>query len=162
MKSRTFLILTLVGLLIFFVGWFLRDSVQEATDRMKDSHIVNGFIDTVSQTDTPLKSIGFAHRLSGRFILTESNCAGLNFITSDKVLWTNEIACNDPDTLNLRWLSDSIFMTRSTLRITESCPPGVDIYKVVSFDEKHLNLKSIWTGWNDSKDANLELIKQPN
>jgi len=129
--------------------------------QIKDDQVINGFIDTVSHVDT-IKSNNFAHTVSGHFILNESNCAGFNFINKDIVLWTNEIACNDPDTLKLRWLSDSTFMTRTTLRINQSCPPRVDIYKVVSFDGKHLTLKSVWTGWNDLKDEDLKLVRQPN
>ena len=159
MKSKTLLISTIVGLLTFFIGWFLHDTVRPATEKAKDRQMINAFIDTVSKADT-INSIDFAYRVSAHFILTESNCAGFNFISSDKVLWTNEIACNDPDTLKLRWLSDSTFMTRSTMKINEKCPPVVDVYKVVSFDGKQLILKDIWTGWNDFKDETLKLIKQ--
>ncbi len=100
--------------------------------------------------------------LSGHFILAESVCAGFNFINKDVVLWTNEIACNDPDSLKLRWLDDSTFMTRNTLRIDKTCPPRVDIYKIVSIEGSHLTLRSVWIGWNESKDVNLEFIKQSN
>jgi hypothetical protein len=158
MKGITFLTLIIVGLLTFLLGWFLRGKMKPPT---KYSEPAREFIDTVSRVDT-IKSNNFAFTVSGHFILKESNCAGFNFISKDVVLWTNEIACNDPDTLKLRWLSDSTFMTRSTLRINNDCPPNVDIYKVVSFDGKHLILNSLWTGWNDNKDETLELIKQSN
>jgi len=59
-------------------------------------------------------------------------------------------------------MSDSTFMTRSTLRMNSDCPPSVNIYKVISFDGKHLILNSLWTGWNDNKDETLELVKQSN
>jgi hypothetical protein len=160
MKGTTFLIVIITGLFTFILGWFLRDTIRPS-NQIKGTQKINDFIDTVSQADT-IKSNNFAHTVSGHFVLAESNCAGFNFLKNDLVLWTNEIACNDPDTLKIRWLSDSTFMTRSTLRINESCPPRVDIYKVVSFDGKHLNLKSIWTGWNDAKDESLELLKQRN
>ncbi|WP_153796818.1 hypothetical protein [Foetidibacter luteolus] len=160
MKSKTTLRLILIGLLSFILGWFLHGTIRPS-NHTKNTQVINAFIDTLSQADT-IKSNNSAHIVSGHFVLAKSNCAGFNFINHDIVLWTNEIACNDPDTLKIRWLSDSTFMTRSTLRINESCPPRVDIYKVVSFDGKHLNLKSIWTGWNDAKDEDLELLKQPN
>ena len=159
MKGKTFFIVIITGLLTFIFSWFLHDAMRPP-NQTKDTQIINGFIDTVSQADTT-KSDNFAHTVSGHFVLAESSCAGFNFINNDLVLWTNEIACSDPDTLKIRWLSDSTFMTRSTLRINENCPPRVDIYKVVSFDGKHLSLKSIWTGWNDAKDESLELFKQP-
>jgi hypothetical protein len=160
MEGKMFLTTIIVGLLAFLFGWFLRDRMKPSNPT-KNSQMTNGFIDTVSQVDT-IKNNNFAHTVSGHFILNESNCAGFNFINKDIVLWTNEIACNDPDTLKLRWLSDSTFMTRSTLRINNNCPPRIDIYKVVSFDGKHLILNSIWTGWNDNKDETLELLKQSN
>ena len=160
MKGKTTLLIIITGLLTFILGWFLNSTIRPS-NQTKDTQVINAFIDTVSKADT-IKSNNFIHTVSGHFVLAESNCAGFNFINRDIVLWTNEIACNDPDTLKIRWLSDSTFMTRSTLRINESCPPRVDIYKVVSFDGMHLNLKSIWTGWNDAKDESLELLKQPN
>jgi hypothetical protein len=160
MKGKTFLTIIIVGLLTFLIGWFLH-GIMRPSNQTKNTQIINSFIDTVSQADT-INGNNLAHTISGHFILNESNCAGFNFINKDTVLWTNEIACNDPDTLKLRWLSDSTFMTRSTLRINESCPPRVDIYKVVFFSGRHITLKSIWTGWNDAKDENLELDKQPN
>jgi hypothetical protein len=159
MKGKTLLIVIITGLSTFILGWFLHGTMRP-TNQTKDTQMIQGFIDTVSQADT-IKSNNFAHTVSGHFILTESNCAGFNFVNHDIVLWTNEIACSDPDTLKIRWLSDSTFMTRSTLRIEKSCPPRVDIYKVVSFDGKQLTLKGIWTGWNDFKDETLKFIKQP-
>lgn len=158
MKSKRFFIIIIVGLFLIVIGWFLHVKMQSSI-HLKDTQMVQGFIDTVSQADA-IKNNDFARTISGHFILKESNCAGLNFLNQDTVLWTNEIACNDPDTLKLRWLTDSIFMTRSTLRINESCPPRIDIYKVVSFDGKHLILNSISTGWNDNKDEKLELLKE--
>ncbi len=160
MKGTTFLTTTAVGLLTFLLGWFLHGKMKVLIPT-KDSKMTSGFIDTVSHGDR-VKSNNFAYTLSGHFILKESNCAGFNFINKDVVLWTNEIACNDPDTLKLRWLSDSTFMTRSTLRMNSDCPPRVDIYKVISFDRKHLILNSVWTGWNENKDETLEFERQSN
>ena len=160
MKGKIYLLVFIVGLLAFLLGWFLSGN-SKSPNQTKDTQLINSFIDTVSKADT-IKSNNFAHTVSGHFVLAESNCAGFNFIDTNIVLWTNEIACNDPDTLKLRWLSDSTFMTSSTLRVNESCPPRVDIYKVISFDGKHLTLNSIWTGWNDSKDQSLQFIKQSN
>jgi hypothetical protein len=160
MTGKTFLTTSIVGLLTFLIGWVLHDELRPS-NQTKDSQMTKGFIEAVSQADT-IKRNNYAPRVSGHFILNESTCAGFNFINNDMVLWTNEIACNDSDTLKLRWLSDSTFMTRSTLRINQNSSPIVDIYKVVSFDGKHLVLKDIWTGWNDAKDETLELVKQSN
>jgi hypothetical protein len=104
--------------------------------------------------------------LSGRFVMVNSKCAGFNFINKKIALWTNEIACDDPDTLLIRWLDDKTFMTKSTRRYNEHCHPSIDLYKVISFDGRLLTLKRIWTGWSkledniDSQDYMLQLIKK--
>jgi hypothetical protein len=104
--------------------------------------------------------------LSGRFIMVNSKCAGFNFINKKIALWTNEIACNDPDTLLIRWLENKTFMTKSTRRYNEHCPPSIDLYRVISFDGRLLTLKRIWTGWSkledniDSQDYTLQLVKK--
>lgn len=157
MKAKALMITIVVGLSTFIIGWFLHGKMPPS-NQTKDTQMINGFVDTLLQADS-IKSNNFAHIISGHFILDKSNCAGFNFINKDIVLWTNEIACNEPDTLKLRWLNDSTFMTRSTLRINEKCPPSVEIYKIVSFNGKQLTLKDIWTGWNDSKDETLKFSK---
>jgi hypothetical protein len=104
--------------------------------------------------------------LSGRFVMVNSKCAGFNFINKKVVLWTNEVSCNDPDTLLIRWLDNKTFMTKSIRRYNEHCPPSIDLYRVMSFDGRLLTLKRIWTGWNkleddvDSQDYKLQLIKK--
>jgi len=108
----------------------------------------------------------FRTAISGRFIMVHANCAGFNFINKKVVLWTNELASNDPDTLMIRWLDAKTFMTRSIHRTKEHCPPSVDLYRVISFDGRLLTLKRIWTGWSDPKDDNdsgdykLQLVKK--
>jgi hypothetical protein len=163
MKAKALLTITVISLLTFLLGWFLNDklyssNIQAASDKTP----IESFIDTISEADTlKIKKIDdYQNKISGRFILAESNCAGFDFINKNKVLWTNEIACFDPDTLNIRWLDNATFMTRSTQRVNQGCPPRVDIYKVVLFDGKHLVLNSIYTGWNDSGDSKLEFRKQ--
>lgn len=101
----------------------------------------------------------FSASVSGHFILEGASCAGFNFTSRDRALWTNEIACDDPDTLALRWLDTKSFITKSTRRINENCPPRVDFFKVVSYDKKRLVLESVWTGWNEAKDETLVLNK---
>lgn len=159
MQKKIFLIIIVVGLLTFAAGWFLR-SAKLLVNQGKERPVRDVLADSLSKMDTGKRN-EFSKSMSGRFVLAESNCAGLYFITKDTVLWTNEIACNDPDTLILRWLNDSIFMTKATLRTNEKCPPRVDIYKVISFDGRHLTLRSVWTGWNALKDEILELTRYP-
>jgi len=108
----------------------------------------------------------FRTMLSGRFIIVNSTCAGFNFINKKLVLWTNEIACNDPDTLLIRWLDGTTFMTKSNRRHNEHCPPSIDLYRVISFDGRLLTLNRIWTGWSklddaiDKQDYKLQLVKK--
>ena len=94
-----------------------------------------------------------------------ANCAGLNFISSSLVIWTNEMDCR-PDTLRLRWLDNATFYAQDIIQLDNNCPPRVWIYQVVSFDGTHLILKDIWTGWgftakadNIEKDERTEFIK---
>ena len=98
--------------------------------------------------------------LNGRYVLQGASCAGFNFIDSKTVLWTNEIACNDPDTLRLTWVDASTFMTRTKEMTNKDCPPSVSLYKIVSISGNKLVLKDIWTGWNDSKSKILVFNKQ--
>ena len=99
----------------------------------------------------------YARDISGRFIMKGASCAGFNFINDHQALWTNESACFDPDSLKIRWLDGITFMTVATKRFNQDCPPGVDVYKVISFNGHKLRLSVIWTGWYDSADDVIEL-----
>lgn len=165
MKAKTLLLSTIVGLLTFLLGWFLHNTLRSSSAHASaDKKQIESFTDTIAKADNLKikKADDYSNMISGRFILAESSCAGFDFINKNEVLWTNEIACFDPDTLKIRWLDNATFMTRSTQRVNQGCPPRVDIYKVVSFDfdRKHLVLNSVWTGWNDSGDSKLEFTKQ--
>jgi len=142
----------ITGILVLFVSCTGQSSNQEKMI-LSDSVSSPG---NIAQTATD-----FSGNITGRFIMTGTNCAGFNFVSPATVLWTNEIACNDPDTLALRWLDGQTFLTKSTRRRTEACPPGIGLYKVISFDNKHLVLQSVWTGWNELKDETLEFDRQP-
>ncbi len=114
----------------------------------------------IPESDITAKAVDYSGIISGRFILAESGCAGFDFINKNIVLWTNEIACFDPDTLRLRWLGNTTFMTKSIKRINENCPPRINIYEVVSFNGTNLVLNSISTNWSDSEDSKLEFTRQ--
>jgi hypothetical protein len=157
MKANLLTLLLATGILTFLAGWFLNNLIRPS-NQAKETQAIGRYIDSSSVNQ--ISSNKFSDSPKGRFILANSNCAGFHFINKNTVLWTNEIFCNDPDTLRLTWLSDSIFMTRSTLRTKEHCPPKVDIYKVMRYDGKHLALLSIGTGWTDAKDEMLDLTKQ--
>lgn len=155
MKSKPLFLLAIIGLIAFLLGWFLHITLYSSNDRKTDDkRKIESFIETKDTEEN------YSNKISGRFILKESSCAGFDFVNKNEVLWTNEIACFDPDTLKIRWLDNETFIARSTQRVNQGCPPRVDIYKVVSFDGRHLILNSIYTGWNDSGDSKLELTKQ--
>lgn len=99
-------------------------------------------------------------KISGRFIMKGSNCAGFNFKDSKTVWWTNELSCSNHDILKLRWIDNTTFMTRDSKQTNQTCPPLVNLYKVIKFDGKNLTIKSIWTGWNDFDDEVIEFVKK--
>lgn len=102
----------------------------------------------------------YSKLLKGKFILEGSTCAGLDFISAEKATWTNELDCDHPDLLRIRWIDNVTFMTVTQERINENCPPGIDIYKVKSFDKKVLKLTSIWAGWGNFKDDELVFVQE--
>jgi hypothetical protein len=133
MKYKTFLIVMIAGVAMFFAG--------------RGCSVKNK------------KEENFSTLIHGQFILKGSNYAGFNFINPIRVIWTNEMDSSHPDTLKLGWLNNFTFFTCEIKRMNEECPPGVSIYKVISCDGKQLILKDIWTGWNDHEDDTLILFK---
>jgi hypothetical protein len=101
----------------------------------------------------------YSEKLKGRFILKGSECAGFTFIDDKTALWTNEMFCNDPDSLSITWIDATTFTTRSTQRHNPDCPPKVDLYEVVSFNSSSLVLKSTWLGWGEHEPETLEFTK---
>ncbi|MGG9960033.1 hypothetical protein [Ferruginibacter sp. SUN106] len=162
MSRLTILITSAIALATFLAGWLLHGIVHPGKTNYNE--LVNP-ADTIHNREVRKTKIpdDFNNtNITGRFILSQSNCAGFNFINNTTILWTNEIACDDPDTLKIRWLDNKTFMTKSTLRVNQSCPPKIDIYKVVSYDGKQLSLKAVATGWNDPDDVTLDFTKQSN
>lgn len=175
MNGKIITILLLTGLVTFTLGWFFGDIKQFSEGIVKDVKQMNSLQKTNSkfvtikqdQLDSLLiissinnKTQSFATKLSGRFVMKESNCAGFNFISPTLVTWTNEIDCGHPDTLKIRWLNNTTFYTQDKVRLNKNCPPRVGIYQVVSFDGLNLTLKDIWTGWNDNTDETIEFVKR--
>jgi hypothetical protein len=101
----------------------------------------------------------YSKKLKGRFVLKGAECAGFNFIDDKTTLWTNEMFCNDPDSLNIHWINATTFITKTTKRHDSLCPPRIDLYEVVSYNNKKLVLKSTWTGWGENGPDTLELIR---
>lgn len=172
MNKKTIIISSIIGLITFILGWFLHDMKQFAdrigVDSLQKS---NKKLETITQEQLDslmiLSNINndktdYSREISGRFIMKGANSAGFDFINSSTVLWTNEIAPFQPDTLKICWLDKATFITRSTERINMDCPPIVSIYQVISFDEHYLIVKDIWTGWNEHQDEQIEFIKQKN
>ena len=181
MKWRVLIISVLVGLLAFGLGWFFHDmkyfadGIVPHTKRSDSLQKVNINFTAITQdkldsllvlANISSKTESFSTQITGEYVMKGANCAGLNFISSYLVTWTNEIDCH-PDTLRIRWLDNSTFYTQDIIQLDKNCPPRVWIYQVVSFDGKHLILKDIWTGWgfttkgdNIEKDERTEFIKQ--
>ncbi|MBB5287275.1 hypothetical protein HNQ92_005438 [Rhabdobacter roseus] len=161
--NRNVLIASIVALLAFGMGWFFHD-LKSATfgstpgEPVPDNVRVPGAEPESSESAADAPS-GYAGKISGRFILKGSQCAGFDFINPTSAAWTNEVACQYPDTLKLRWLGNRTFFTQDSKRTNEASPPRVWIYEVISFDGQTLVLNSPWTGWNDFKDERLELVK---
>jgi hypothetical protein len=177
MNKKTVIISCIVGLLTFGLGWFFHDMKQFADGVVADTKRVDSLQKSnpkcVTITQQQLDSLMirsninnkteiFSTKISGRFVIKGANCAGLNFISTSLVAWTNEIDCGHPDTLKLSWLDNATFFTRDIKEENENCPPRVSIYQVVSFDGTQLVLKDIWTGWNDFKNERIEFLKQTN
>ena len=158
MKTKS-VFLAIAAVLFFALGWFLSIHIKSSTATPNEKKIER-FLGSADSLEVN-QVVDYPNKISGKFILAESGCAGFNFISKSQILWTNEIACFDPDSLKLRWLDNNTFMTRSTQRVNQGCPPKVEIYKIVSFDGRKLVLNSIHTGWNESPDSKLELTKRP-
>lgn len=94
----------------------------------------------------------YAKLLKGKFILAGSDYAGYEFIDAKTIAWTNELFPMDPDTMTLKWIDESTFITKFTKRTNKDCSPVIGVLKVVSYDKGKLVLKDYWTGWNDKKD----------
>lgn len=144
MKLKFIASTIIIGVLAFILGWFCHK---------------NFISDSFQQTNINLSRNG-APNFSGRYIMKDSKCAGFNFISNTRVTWTNEIDCNHPDTLKIRWINNSTFYVQDINPIDNTTPPRVWIYQIISYHGNCLTLKDIWTGWNNHSDELIELIKQ--
>jgi hypothetical protein len=157
MKKNTLSLIIATALLSLVVGWLLRGVVSPSTTQKTEKGQ-----DSTTSISQPAPTTNKTAHLSGRYLLAESNCAGFQFIGDNKALWTNEMACNEPDTLKLYWYSETMFMTKSTKIINESCPPIVDVYTIIADDGKQLTLKAMPTGWVDGEGQTMQFTKQSN
>ena len=160
-------ILMVIVVLLLHVSCRQKGTIQDGEGNPTDS--LKAVISRLQKKENKLDSLlilqssvgssttNYAQEISGRFIMKGASCAGFNFINDHQVLWTNESACFDPDSLKIRWLDGITFMTVATKRFNQDCPPGVDVYKVISFNGHKLRLSVIWTGWYDSADDVIEL-----
>lgn len=110
-------------------------------------------------TGKPLNYTNYAIVLKGKYVLDKSKCAGFTFLSRTTVLWTNEIVCNDPDTLTITWIDNNTFITRERNRVSSNCPPKVEIYRVINLNNDHLVLKEYWIGWGKDQAVILRLHK---
>lgn len=104
-------------------------------------------------------SKNYSEKLRGRFVLKGAECAGFTFKDDKTVLWTNELFCNQPDSLSIQWINAATFITKSTEKHDSACPPKISIYEVVTYNSTGLTLKSTWTGWGEHAPESLEFIE---
>lgn len=98
--------------------------------------------------------------LTGRFVLVGANCAGFEFKNDGTALWYDELQCQAPTTMRIKWVDEKTFAAIDTERRNESCPPRVWLYSIVRRKKDNLILKDFGTGWGDLKDANLEFTRR--
>lgn len=169
MTKKGILISILIACLSFASGWFAKDfnqfaeGVLEDAERPglgKDSIIQLVSDDALAREQVVYDSSRLASAIQGRFVLKGSHSAGFDFVSPTTVLWTNERFPFEADTLKIRWINDSTFLTRSTDRWNEQCPPIVSVYQVIFYDGHKLVLNDIWTGWNEFDDDVEEFYKK--
>jgi len=84
----------------------------------------------------------------GRFVMDGANCAGLDFVSETEIKWVNELGCSS-STWRSEWINDVSFFMVETEQHTESCPPRVSVYTVLSFDGTQLKLEDHNTLWGN-------------
>ena len=158
MTKRMFSYLQFTLMLVVPLFSSCADGQQKSTKESEGASISS---DTTGRSShsSPEQLVDYANVLKGKFVLEGSNCAGLDFINNETVTWTNEIACDMPDTLVLFWTDASTFVVRTKERVTDGCPPRADIYKVKSFNGADLTLINFWTGWGGNKSEDLTFKK---
>lgn len=149
-----------IGTVAFFMVGIIVSSCNNSEKQEKTTIDSEEKMELEENLTKNLDEVNYSQLLKGKYVLAESNCAGFEFVNSKTVLWTNEIQCDYPDTLKIKWIDNKTFLTIQTTKSTEVCPPKVDLYKLVSLEQNTLTLKSIWTGWNEFKDEELILKKK--
>ena len=174
MKNLAIILLT--ALLAFAGGWFLHAAKELEVTAIPNSKAADIATKRVKNTaDSEQKqedyssiisdihdTTNYASKISGKFILKDSKCAGFDFISKNSIAWSNEIDCWHPDTFKLAWLNNKTFFTKDIVHINEKSPPRVWIYEIVYYNGKRLILNDIWTGWGNFKNEKLEFIKDEN
>lgn len=154
MKSKYLLITVIFSTFFFALGFFINrpsGNSNALTDSNSVARPVEKAVVPTNETSDKSKT-NYAKMLKGKFILAGSDYAGYEFIDSKTIAWTNEMFPMDPDTMSLKWIDESTFITKFTKKTNKECAPVIAVLKVVSYDDGKLVLKDYWTGWNDSKD----------
>lgn len=154
MKSKHLLITAIFSALFFALGFFI-NRPSENSEVLADTTAVKSTTEepVVTTDQTPEKSkTNYAKLLKGKFILARSDYAGYEFIDAKTISWTNELFPMDPDTMSIKWIDESTFITKFSKKTNKDCAPVIGVLKVVSYNDGKLVLKDYWTGWNDRKD----------
>lgn len=86
--------------------------------------------------------------LGETYLIEDASCAGFCFVNDSILTWTNELFCNDPDTLCYQWISESMFFTKQIHPHAENCPPRIDLHQVLKADGQGMVLLNFGTSWN--------------
>jgi len=154
-KTKYLLIAIVLGAAFFTLGFYANKPAKD-NELLKADTIVakpqTAKNDIYHEQSPASSKKDYAKILKGKFILEGSDYAGYQFIDSKTISWTNEMFPMDPDTLHLKWISESTFITKSLKRTDKNFAPAISLLKVISYDGGKLVLKDYWTGWNDRKD----------
>ena len=96
---------------------------------------------------------------SGRFVMTDANCAGMIFNNDTSITFINEFGCS-PWELRAKWIDAKTFITVEKEKVQSNSPPRVSVYKIISFSGSTLKLRDFWVGWGNLPDDTITMIKQ--
>ncbi len=95
----------------------------------------------------------YQNQLKNKYlILNGASCTGLKFnAQATAAAWQNEIEYSrddyNTDFWRITWITPDIFMLTEVIRPNEISPPRNDLYKIMSIQNKIVNVVNYWTGW---------------
>jgi hypothetical protein len=119
----------------------------------------------ISGIDLTKLTVDYSLILSGKFILDDnvSTCAGFTFLNDKKrIIWTNEMTCLYPDTFQLVWISNDVFLYRDINPPIENKKNSRRSWlkKVMSFNGNELVLRDYWMGGGNYSEEVMKFRKE--